>query len=82
MADLDLDAIAARELVSHHGEYPHVELGFHERDALVAAVRWAQDAPHRSHCAVFNPSLDADDDPRPCTCGRDEALRPFGGDRG
>lgn len=41
-----------------------------ERDALVASVRWAQDAPHHYDCAKFG-------DVRPCTCGRDEALKPF-----
>lgn len=43
--------------------------------ALVAAVRWAQDAPHHDGCGMHTR------DPRRCTCGRDKALWPFGGDR-
>ncbi len=54
--------------------------------ALVAAVRWAQDAPHRPGCPARWNGIDpaADNTPRrPCTCGRDEALAPFEeGDRG
>jgi hypothetical protein len=42
---------------------------------LVAAVRWAQGAPHHYGCAKFGGLM------KPCTCGRDEALGPFGGDR-
>lgn len=71
MADFDLDAIAAWGV---HG----VHLNIAERDALVAAVRWAQDAPHHAACGSNDPWLNGDN----CTCGRDEALRPFGGDRG
>lgn len=47
--------------------------------ALVAAVRWAQDGPHHDDCAEgYGPDGDG---PHPCTCGRDEALAPFGADR-
>lgn len=66
MADLDLNAIAASEL----GSYPIVE-------ALVAAVRWAQDAPHHDGCYRWK----LDRAKRRCTCGRDEALAPFGCDQ-
>lgn len=43
--------------------------------ALVAAVRWAQGAPHHDGCgeAVGLAGWR-------CTCGRDEALKPFGGE--
>ena len=46
--------------------------------ALVAAFRWAQDAPHHDGCYRWK----LEPDRRRCTCGRDEALAPFGGDRG
>lgn len=42
-------------------------------DALVAAVRWAQDAPHHQTCGWCSFG--------PCTCGRDKALAPFEADR-
>lgn len=47
-----------------------------ERDALVAAVRWAQDAPHRAACMKWYAG-----NRYRCTCGRDEALAPFGDDQ-
>lgn len=39
-------------------------------------AEWAQNAPHHFDC---NPNGWT---PRVCTCGRDEALGSFGGDRG
>lgn len=42
--------------------------------ALVAAFRWAQDAPHHWGCS-------GEFDGWECTCGRDEALAPFEADR-
>lgn len=70
----DLDAIAARG-----GDSVHLTRA--ERDALVAAVRWAQNAPHHDGCSArFNtePEIgDGDRRPYRCKCGRDEALGPF-----
>jgi hypothetical protein len=65
MADpFDLDAIAEE----CHGP---VIVG------LVAAVRWAKEAPHHQNCGLYSgPPM-----PFRCTCGRDEALAPFGADR-
>ena len=48
----------------------------------VAAARWAQDAPHYDGCRTyFGDWTGTYNVPGPCTCGRDEALAPFGGDR-
>lgn len=86
MADLDLDAIAgwidrARkdDQPRTPGTRPIVWLPCNDADDLVAAVRWAQDAPHHDACTEgYGPDGDG---PHPCTCGRDEALAPFGDDQ-
>ena len=52
-----------------------------ERDALVVAVRWAQDAPHHQGCE-WRHNTDLRHNPYPCTCGRDEALKGLEADRG
>lgn len=69
--DHDLDDIAARPLVLGGPNITKAEV-----DALAAAVRWAQDSPHHALCIRGRETTSGR-----CTCGRDEALAPFGGDR-
>lgn len=49
--------------------------------ALVAAVRWAQDAPHHPPCMAAYVDPDGVPNPGICICGRDEALAPFKADQ-
>lgn len=93
MADpIDIDATVVSLLRSYGPNERDINVICNEVDrlradneALVAAVRWAQDAPHYATCgARYNAHLKVAEPrskPYPCTCGRDEALKPFGGDR-
>lgn len=69
MADLPVDP---RLKLAHDLGAAVMSLPTTELEALVAAVRWAQDhAEHHPGCNVGD-----------CRCGLDEALAPFGADRG
>jgi hypothetical protein len=73
VADLDLDAIAALP-VHPLADIPLVIMSEAERDGLVAAVRWAQDAPHHAECGVWAANYQFGTPIKDCTCGRDEVI--------
>ena len=73
----DLDDLATRSGRRHDGAF--VPFTKPERDDVVVVARWAQNAPHHADCPA---RFGSRRNPNPCTCGRDEALAPFGGSRG
>lgn len=54
-----------------------IEAQYNAAEGSTPTVHDTQDAPHHERCRSRFPANQG----MPCTCGRDEALRPFGGGR-